>query len=166
MLPSLSLAAALIAIVAGAMNVAPLAGEVIATVGGRLAAAVTVTATAVDTFVVPRLSVAFAVSEYEPAGTFVHCAAYGADVAVPTSVEPPRKNSTFATVPSGSDAEAARGIVAPAANVAPLAGEVSVTLGGWLGFAAWHTTTASVDATTTTVADHARNALMDNRSVD
>jgi hypothetical protein len=42
----------------------------------------------------------------------------------------PLRNSTLVTVPSMSDAVAARPIVAGAANVAPFAGCVSVTLGG------------------------------------
>ena len=46
----------------------------------------------------------------------------------PSLVEP-LKNSTFATVPSTSEAVAARLTVAGAGNVAPFAGCVSVTLG-------------------------------------
>jgi hypothetical protein len=57
-------------------------------------------------------------------------AAYGALVATP-SVLPSRKNSTLATLPSGSLA-AVTLTVLPALKVAPLAGEVRLTTGGWL----------------------------------
>ena len=46
---------------------------------------------------------------------------------------PPCRNSTLATVPSESDAVASRRTVASAVNVAPFAGEVSVTVGGTFG---------------------------------
>ena len=58
--PSLSLAVAVTAIVAGDVNVAPSAGLVIETDGGTFAA--TVTCTARDVVVAPSLSVATAVS--------------------------------------------------------------------------------------------------------
>ena len=59
--PSLSLALALIVTLAGAVNDAPLAGEVMLTVGGGLLAEFTVMLTPEEVVVAPKLSVAFAV---------------------------------------------------------------------------------------------------------
>jgi hypothetical protein len=53
---------------------------------------------------------------------------YGAVVSSPSFVWP-LKNSTFVTLPSVSEAFAARSIVAGAVKVAPFAGCVSVTVG-------------------------------------
>ena len=53
---------------------------------------------------------------------------YGAVVSSPSFVVP-LKNSTFVTVPSASEAIAARFTVAGAVKVAPLLGCVSVTVG-------------------------------------
>jgi hypothetical protein len=58
-----------------------------------------------------------------------HVAVYGADVFVAIRVLP-AKNSTCATLPSASDAFALSEIVAGAAYVAPLAGDVNETAGG------------------------------------
>jgi hypothetical protein len=63
-------AVALIGTVAGAVNVAPLAGLVSDTVGGWLFA--TVIERAADVVVAPALSRATAVREYVPAATFDH----------------------------------------------------------------------------------------------
>src|SRR5205085_2184644 len=90
----------------------------------------TVIVTAVDVVAAVALSVAFAVSVYVPAGTLLHVKPYGAVVSLPITVTPERK-STWATVPSESDAVAASAIVAGAVNVAPFAGLVSATAGGW-----------------------------------
>ena len=62
-------AEAVIATVAGATNDAPAAGEVTATVGAD--GAVTVIITGAEVVETPLLPVALAVSEYEPAATFV-----------------------------------------------------------------------------------------------
>ena len=88
MVPSLSDALAAIAIVAGAVNVAPDAGAEIDTDGKVFGAGLTVTEAAVEVVIDPSLSVARAVNEYVPAATFVHPHWYGADVSVPRSVEP------------------------------------------------------------------------------
>ncbi|MNC85422.1 hypothetical protein D3C83_10200 [compost metagenome] len=63
MVPSLSLALALMVIEAGAVYVAPLAGAVSDTVGGWFAAALTVIERAADVAVAPSSSTARAVSE-------------------------------------------------------------------------------------------------------
>src|SRR5207248_1736554 len=86
--------------------------------------------TGADVVVAPALSVALAVRVCLPPQA-VQVMLYGADVSWPSGVEP-RKNSTFATVPSVSDAAAAMVIAVPAANVAPLVGLVTLTLGGVL----------------------------------
>lgn len=77
------------------------------------------------------LSVATARRVWLPALALAQLAAYGALVATP-SVLPSRKNSTLATLPSGSLAVAVTFTVLPALKVAPLAGEVRLTTGGWL----------------------------------
>src|SRR5882724_5974135 len=51
-------------------------------------------------------------------------------------VVPPRKNSTLATVPSLSDAVALSAMFDPPAKVAPLLGDVTLTVGGLLWVAA------------------------------
>ena len=63
-----------------------------------------------------------------PAGAFVQENEYGAIVSVPSTVVPER-NSTRASWFSGSDAFAARLMVAGAVNCAPLVGEVRLTVG-------------------------------------
>jgi hypothetical protein len=55
---------------------------------GRVVAALTTIDRAADVVLAPALSRATAVSEYEPAGTFVHVTLYGLVVSEPTSVEP------------------------------------------------------------------------------
>ena len=77
---------AVMVMVAGAVNVALLAGDVIDTVGGWFA--LTVTVTAADVVFNPPASWAFAVSECVPAGTDDHVNEYGAAVSVPSSVVP------------------------------------------------------------------------------
>ena len=72
MVPSVSDAFAAIAIVAGAVKVAPDAGLVIDTDGKLFAAGFTVTETAAEVFTPPLSSVARAVSEYVPAATPAH----------------------------------------------------------------------------------------------
>src|SRR5919204_3283568 len=83
-----------------------------------------------DAVTAPRSSVARAEIVYVPDATCGHTAAYGGDVSDATSA-PLAKNSTAATVPSASDAAAPSGMSAPAANVDPLVGSVSVIDGGW-----------------------------------
>ncbi len=90
---------------------------------------VTVTTAAADVVLAPTLSVATAVTEYVPAATLAHVAAKGAEVIAPIRAVP-AKNSTRATAPPLSLAEATNGMVAGAANVAPPTGEVSATVGG------------------------------------
>ena len=70
--PSVSAALAVIGTVAGAVNVAPLAGAVMLTVGGTLPAGFTVIAIAALVVVPPALSVALAVRVYAPARTLGH----------------------------------------------------------------------------------------------
>ena len=69
----------------------------------------------------PRLSVARAVSVYVPAATLLQAKLYGAVVSSPSFVAP-SKNSTLVTVPSASEAVAARFTVAGSVKVAPLLG--------------------------------------------
>ena len=52
-------------------------------------------------------------------------------MSVPTRVVP-RKNSTFVTLPSESEASASYEMAAGAVKLAPFAGEVSATVGLWL----------------------------------
>src|SRR2546422_527713 len=93
-------------------------------------AGLTVTFTAADVAVAPRLSVATAVREYVPAGALLHEKLKGAVVSSPSLVAP-WKNSTLATLPS-SVAVAEIGNCAGAVKVAPLAGLVMLTAGGLL----------------------------------
>jgi hypothetical protein len=88
-----------------------------------------VTLTAVDVVLEFLLSVALAVSEYEPAPAFDQVKRNGAAV-TPPSREPLAKNSTLLTVPSGSVASALIEMVAGAVNVLPFVGEVMLTAGG------------------------------------
>src|SRR5712691_10515795 len=108
-LPSASLAVAFTVMLAGAATTALLAGLVIATVGGVS----TLILTAAETALAAPLSVALAVNVCVPAGRLARATPYGAAVAVPTSV-PPSKKSTFATVPSLSEALALRETLAGA----------------------------------------------------
>jgi hypothetical protein len=70
--PSVSDALALIVIVAGAVNVAPLVGLVMATIGDALLALLTVTVAVAELPVAPVSSVATAERLYVPAGTLLH----------------------------------------------------------------------------------------------
>ena len=127
-LPPGSLAVAVIVIVGFQAKIAPSAGEVMLAVGAAFAA-LTVIVDGALVVLAPRSSVARAVTVYVPAATPPQVKLYGAVVSSP-SFAAPLKNSTLATVPSASDAVAARLTVAGAAKVAPLAGCVSVTVGG------------------------------------
>jgi hypothetical protein len=89
----------------------------------------TVTLTAVDVVLEFLLSVALAVSEYEPGPAFDQVKRNGAAVTAP-SREPLAKNSTLLIVPSGSVAFAVIEMVAGAVNVLPFVGEVILTVGG------------------------------------
>ena len=71
----------------------------------------------------PALSVERAVSTWLPVGTFLHVKEYGALVSWPSTLVPSR-NSTLATLPSGSLAVAVTVIVGFQAKIAPSAGEV------------------------------------------
>ena len=102
-MPSLSLADVVTAIVAGDVNAAPSAGLVIEIDGGTFAA--TVTCTSLEVVVAPSLSVATAVSVYEPAATLLHVTLYGLVVSVPIGW-PFAKKSTDVTVPPLSPAVA------------------------------------------------------------
>ncbi len=77
------------------------------------------------------LSKARAAAVWAPLATPVALNAYGAVVSLPTTV-PSTRNSTRLIGPSTSLAVAASGIAAPAANVAPLVGLVSATVGAVL----------------------------------
>jgi hypothetical protein len=92
------------------------------------AAGLTTTDTGADVVCAPVLSDAVAVKAYAPAETLVHVKTNGSDVTVPIG-ELLAKNSTFATVPSESLAEAPIPIVAGAVNVVPFEGEIIVTAG-------------------------------------
>jgi hypothetical protein len=129
-LPSESLAVAVTAIVGFQAKMAPSAGEVMLAVGGVLPG-LTVIVDATLVVAPPRSSVARAVSVYVPAGTPLQVKLYGAVVSSP-SFAAPLKNSTFATVPSASDAVAVRFTVAGGVKVAPSVGCVSVTAGSKL----------------------------------
>src|SRR3954451_14320702 len=111
-------------------NVAASAGEVMVALGRRLDV-VTVMVLAALVVVAPRLSVARAVSVYEPGATPVQSYVYGAVVSSP-SLADPLKNSTLLTVPSESVALAASETVAGAVNAAPFAGCVSAAPGAAL----------------------------------
>jgi len=116
---------------AGAVYVALFDGAVNETVGATFAGGVTVvteTVTGADVVTAPALSVAFAVSVYVPAATFVHENVYGAEASEDTNVEP-LKNSTLATVPSESAAFAESVMDAGAVYVALFDGAVNETVG-------------------------------------
>src|SRR5690349_23368349 len=94
------------------------------------AGAATVIEVGVDVFVPPRLSVALAVSTYEPTATFDQDLVKGALLAVATRVLP-AKNSTFVIDPPATPgvALALRPIDVGAVKVALFAGAVSVIVG-------------------------------------
>ena len=104
----------------------------IATAGATFA--FTVNVTGADVVVAPRLSVAFEVSVWVPSGTLFHAWLYGVVVSVAASV-PLRKNSTFDTVPSASDALAVTVRFSGATRTALLAGAVIAVDGGRLTIA-------------------------------
>src|SRR4051794_26103385 len=132
-LPPGSLAVAVTVIVGFQAKDAPSAGEVIAALGGVLPALLTVIVAGALVVLAPNSSVARAVTAYVPAATPLQLKLYGAVVSSPSFVVP-LKNSTFVTVPSGSDAVAARLTVAGAGDVALFAGCVSETGGApWVG---------------------------------
>src|ERR1043166_2505806 len=84
--------------------------------------------TGLDVDWIPPLSVATAVSEYDPVGTFDHVIEKGALIEVP--IRPPFwKKSTRTTVPSVSSARASITIVAGAGNVEFPGGLVMSTVG-------------------------------------
>src|ERR1041385_6808890 len=66
----------------------------------------------------PVLSVTRAVREWRPTGTLLQARVYGGAVSSP-SLLAPAKNSTRATVPSGSDAMTLRATFVPGANAVP-----------------------------------------------
>src|SRR5579862_9870591 len=111
-------------------NEAPLDGDVMLTVGGVFVV-VTVTVTAVDVVVAPRLSVATAVSVWLPPVAGVQLTLYGLVVSVPSDVAP-SKNWTWVTVPSESAAFADTVTAWPDGSEAPFNGEVMFTVGGVL----------------------------------
>src|SRR4051812_7428991 len=96
--PSESEAVARIGPLQGTANVAPLAGFVMVTKGSAL------TTRLIEFVVLPLLlSVATAEKVYVPDPRFVTLAPYGLVVSIPMDV-PFRRNSTWLTIPSGSDA--------------------------------------------------------------
>lgn len=120
----------------------PVVGALIVTVGALPPA--TVTATFAEVVVAPRLSVATAVSTYEPATVGVQEILYGAVESVPIETgafEPfATKNWTLAIEPSVSAAVAVTVVATPTPTVAPPAGAVTLTVGA--EFAATVTVTA------------------------
>jgi hypothetical protein len=114
---------------AGAVKEAPGDGDESATDGSWLGDEPTVTLTAADVFVAPSLSRATAVNWYVPVDALSHLNEYGTVVSDLSNVDP-RYNSTRAIVPSGSLADAAIKILAPAAKVVPFDGLVTDTVGG------------------------------------
>ena len=91
--------------VAGAVKLAPFAGELSATEGPWLFGLVTVIVLDALSTTAPLLSVARAFKMYVPVPTPDSEALYGALLSLPTSVVP-RKNATLVTLPLGSDAVA------------------------------------------------------------
>ena len=72
-----------------------------------------------------------AVRVRDPVADGVHWMLYGAVPSDPMTVDPSR-NSTWVTVPSGSLAVAETVTFSPTVTVAPAAGAVTDTTGGWL----------------------------------
>src|SRR5215213_8819058 len=85
-----------------------------------------------DVAIPPLLSVAFAVTECDPAGMLFHGTLYGADVSTPIEVAPV-KNSTCVTVPFASLAVAVRVRLDPAGKIVLVCGDVTVTVGEAFG---------------------------------
>src|SRR4030065_346171 len=120
MVPSRSVAVAVMVMLAGEVNTLLLAGVVIATVGGTF----TVMFTAAEVVAVPRLSVALAVIWCAPAGALFQMVLYGAVVLVPSNM-PLSKNSTLVIVPSLSAASAVIVMLAGAVKALLFAGAVT-----------------------------------------
>src|SRR5882762_7797398 len=131
MVPSLSVAVELIVMVEPVVKLALLTGVVILTAGATLGL-LTVMAIAVDVVTALRLSVAFAVNEYVPAGTLAQAKVKGLARSSPNLVVP-WKNSTLAMVPSLSVAVELIVIVEPVVKLALLTGVVILTAGATLG---------------------------------
>ena len=85
--PSVSLAVAASAIGAPSAKLAPLAGALSATLGGRLGA-LTLTVTALEVVRAPSSSMATAVRAWVPAGAVVQVYAKGAMVSAPSKLAP------------------------------------------------------------------------------
>ena len=130
MVPSLSVAVELIVMVEPVVKLALLTGVVILTAGATLGL-LTVMAIAVDVVTALRLSVAFAVKEYVPAGTLAQAKVKGPARSSPNLVVP-WKNSTLAIVPSLSVAFALMATVDPVAKLALFAGLVKLMAGATL----------------------------------
>src|SRR5205823_4466933 len=131
MLPSLSDALAASEIVAGAKKLLPDAGLVRLTVG-TLFGAPTLIATGADVVTADRLSVARAVSVYEPAATLFHDMLYGGALVTPMTI-PFCRNSTIVIQPSESLAAALNAMFAGAVKLAPFVGVLSAAVGTALG---------------------------------
>ena len=130
MVPSGSLAVALNRITAGAVYEALFTGFRRVIAGGSFfTTPFTSTVRALEVVVRPLLSVALAVSEYVPAGTFLQVKLKGDDDLLFSKV-PPLKNSTLLMGPSASDAVALIVIVAGSLYVELLFGDVIATTGG------------------------------------
>ena len=117
---------------------------------------VTVTLIVREIVVMPKLSVAKAVRNVNVPSRFwtgVHATLYGAVASSPMST-PSAKNWTDVTVPSESLALAVSVTGAPAENVEPSAGDVTVTVGG-----AEITTRLEEEATTLFLSSNARAAM-------
>jgi len=128
--PSLSVAFALIVTVEPVVKPALLAGLVILTTGTTLGL-LTVMAIAAEVVTALRLSVAFAVKEYIPAGTLAQAKVKGLVRSSPNLVVP-WKNSTLAIVPSLSVAFALMVTVDPVVKLALLTGVVKLIAGATL----------------------------------
>lgn len=139
---AVSLAFAVIRMLAGAVKVVLFAGAVMLTVGGALLP--TVTLTAADVVTADWLSVALAVKLWVPAVALASVAVYGDVVSAAPIGVVPSKNCTFATEPGAASlAVAVIAMFAPTAKVAPFAGVVMLTVGGAL-FATVTVTAAEV----------------------
>src|SRR5258708_14007944 len=99
---------------------------------GAMLGLLTVAAIAAEVVTALRLSVAFAVKEYVPAGTLAQAKVKGPARSSPNLVVP-WKNSTLAIVPSLSVAFALIVTVDPVVKLALLAGLVKLTTGATLG---------------------------------
>src|SRR3954447_19257374 len=123
----------------GARNVAPLAGEIMRTTGGRfdVVPGPTVICTGAEVVLAPPSLVATAVKSYAPWPTPDHATqnelagfAQGKQLVRTPMLVPFSKNSTCITCPSGSWASAQMLIFAGAVNFEPLVGVRIETIGG------------------------------------